>query len=64
MKSGKTKMKNIIMVVTFFFFFCEEKKTQTVIKTWGYIFSRGHATLHLAVSVGRFDGRSVGRSHF
>ena len=28
------------------------------------IFSHGHATLHLAVSVGRSVGRSVDRSHF
>ena len=28
------------------------------------VFSRGHATLHLAVSVGRSVRPSVGRSHF
>ena len=31
---------------------------------WATVFSRGHATQHLAVSVGRYVGRSVRPSHF
>ena len=63
-KNEKWKNKNEKYHYGGNFFFLWGKKTQTVIKTCGYIFSRGPATLHLAVSVGPSVRRSVRRSHF
>ena len=46
-------------VLTFFYFVC-----YWITHFCCLVFSRGHATLHLALSVGRLVGRSVGRSQF